>query len=197
MFAEESAWGPTVSRAGIRAPSGLEEADLPSNHKARADELFATAYSEFGDTIYRYCLYRTGSSAEAEDISADVFARLYSVGLGELNGDGHLRPWLFKVAGNLCINHLKRQQYVAAPRIELEVSARTLPSEPSMDTEIIGAFKHLKAAEQTAVYLRAIEDLSFSDVSRAMEKREGAAKMLFYRGAKKLRRQLEGGKTDV
>lgn len=57
------------------------------------------------EEIRRYCFRLTNSETEAEDLTQEVFTRLYD---SDRNLEGaHLRNWLFRVARNLVIDKLR------------------------------------------------------------------------------------------
>ena len=68
---------------------------------------FIEAYQAHSARIYRYCLFRTGSRQEAEDLTAEVFRLLLET--RRPPEDEILEPWLLRVARNLCINYQRRQ----------------------------------------------------------------------------------------
>ncbi|MBR5161921.1 MAG: sigma-70 family RNA polymerase sigma factor [Thermoguttaceae bacterium] len=69
------------------------------------------------EEIRRYCVRLTNSETEADDLTQEVFIRLYESGQN-LEGT-HLRNWLFRVARNLVIDNLRvKHPERIAPEIE-------------------------------------------------------------------------------
>src|SRR3954466_6127535 len=57
--------------------------------------------------LHRYCARMTGSVADGEDIVQDTLARAYYA-LSEMEDVPELRPWLFQIAHNRALDHLRR-----------------------------------------------------------------------------------------
>jgi RNA polymerase sigma-70 factor (ECF subfamily) len=74
---------------------------------SEARDLFAAAAESHRRELQVYCYRIVGSFSEAEDLVQETFARAW--GVGE-RPDGSLRPWLYKIATNLCIDFLRRRK---------------------------------------------------------------------------------------
>src|SRR5215469_4645933 len=70
-------------------------------------ERFATLVAEIRPELHRYCARMTGSVADGEDIVQDTLARAYYA-LSEAESVPTLRPWLFQIAHNRALDHLRR-----------------------------------------------------------------------------------------
>lgn len=160
---------------------------------ANADGTFEDIYRLYAKKVYRFCLFRTNSYQDAEDITAETFIKLLRE-KGEKDKSSYILPWLLKVAANLSINH--NQRSANRKRAEQAAYIRTgdLP-DPWRDDEIWQAARKLKPKQQQVVYLRLAEDMSFDDVAKFFGMKEGAAKMFYYRTIKQLKCKLEKEKA--
>ncbi len=70
--------------------------------KVDFDVLFQENYPK----VFRHLAYLTGSVQTAEDISQEVFARLYQ----DPPDHANVSAWLFRVANNLAYNHLRNEK---------------------------------------------------------------------------------------
>lgn len=158
------------------------------------EDHFINIYQAHVERIYRYCLFRTNSYQDAEDITAEVFVRFLE-NYDKVQQD-RLSAWLFKVAGNLCINRYRKAARLRHSEEQLEMVQGhfNLPWE---NEEIWQSLKSLNPKQQQVIYLRVIEDMSFRDVARFLGKREGTVKMLFYRGIKALESILKEDGSGV
>src|SRR5260221_11900252 len=91
----------TRARALARIPGG------PQGHIGpRADYDLEQLYSEHGPGIRTHCARLLGDSASAEDATHEVFLRVRGYA-GRLPDASEMRPWLFRIATNHCLNELR------------------------------------------------------------------------------------------
>lgn len=76
---------------------------LRDGNQSAADEILQRYWS----ALHRFCLTYLGDEALAEDVTQETFARLSD---GHELPTGDLRPWLYKVARNRCLDILRRHQ---------------------------------------------------------------------------------------
>ncbi|MBN1320228.1 MAG: RNA polymerase sigma factor [Thermoleophilia bacterium] len=158
---------------------------------------FTEAYQAHSARIYRYCLFRTGSRQEAEDLTAEVFRLLLEA--RRPPEDSILEPWLLRVARNLCINYQRRQSRHRLRARVLGARHETAAEDPGggwSDPELLAAVRRLKPREQQIVFLRVFEDLGFGEIGHIVGLKESAAKMAFHRSIKALRDTLEPSAED-
>lgn len=74
------------------------------------------ALDKYGDTVYLVALNQTRSSADAEDVSQDIFTRLPSLDALEttFTNEEHLKRWLIRVTLNAC-HDLHRHPWKSQP----------------------------------------------------------------------------------
>lgn len=162
--------------------------------KRSDEERFLRVYREHVNTIYRYCLFRTNSHEDAEDIAAETFTRFLKH--CQAISEERVLPWLFKVAGNLCINNGRRVDKLRPLGEHLEVPQE--PAEqPWEEAEVWQALLGLSLIKQQVVYLRIIEDMSFKDIASLLGKKDSAVKMIFYRAMKTMNQMFKEEDVNV
>lgn len=144
------------------------------------DDYFDQIYSAYMGKIYRYCLFRTNSYQDAEDVTAEVFIK-FLANQSRVKQDLVL-PWLFKVAGNLCINHNRKANRIQPLDEQYDLTYEH--NHPWGDERVWQALRCLNPKQQQVIYLKVIEDMGFKEIASFLNKRKGAVKMLFYRGIK-------------
>ncbi|MGO8671599.1 MAG: sigma-70 family RNA polymerase sigma factor [Capsulimonadaceae bacterium] len=68
---------------------------------------FDEVVGRYKNKVYSYILRMVGSTSDAEDLTQEVFIRMYT-SLGSFRSQASLNTWLFRIAGNLCIDHYRR-----------------------------------------------------------------------------------------
>lgn len=182
--------------------STLEDTELVvlARHEKAA---FGALYERYVKKIYAYIYYRTGNSADAEDLTARVFQRAMTHIQTYVERGVPFQAWLYRIAHNLVANwHRDRNRrkivplddYVAAklrsdPPEELTVSEQER-------TRLLLAVKHLPEERQQLLLLKFVERLSNQEIGEIMGRSEGAIKSLYHRTLLALREELEASELD-
>jgi len=59
--------------------------------------------------VYSLCLRMAGNAEDAEDLAQESFIRAYQ-NLESFKGESGFGPWLYRLASNICIDHLRREK---------------------------------------------------------------------------------------
>jgi RNA polymerase sigma-70 factor (ECF subfamily) len=133
--------------------------------------------------------------AEAEDVAQEALVRLWQGGSTLELGDGGLRPWLRRVATNLCIDRIRagRRTDVTDEVPERPVAAsqlRTL-AESDLTRRVDAALRALPERQRQALALFHFEGLSQVEVGGALGVSDEAVESLLSRARRTLRAQLK------
>lgn len=165
-------------------------------------ESFGRLYDLYVDRIYRHLYYRVGNATQAEDLAAQVFEKAYKA-IGRYRTMG--RPffvWLLSIAHNLLVDHYRAQR--DSPSIDDVI----IPADDSADPVTLAersfasatlrqAIKKLKRDQQIVVVMRYIDGLDYADIAAAVNKTEGAVRVVLHRSLIALRKIIsadEGGR---
>jgi RNA polymerase sigma-70 factor, ECF subfamily len=161
---------------------------------ARDETLAAALYTEYEARIFRYIAARTGSLAEAEDLTSQTFLKALE-GLRRGQVPQNETAWLFGIARHVLADHyrglrkhasLDDADTVANPAIRLDddISMR-------MEMERVArALASIAPDRAEALALRIFGNLSTIEVARIMGKSPGAVKVLVFRATQDLRNRL-------
>src|SRR4051794_27971756 len=139
------------------------------------------------------------SRQDAEDVLQDVFVRAF----GALRADArpvNVRAWLYRVAHNRCIDHLRRP--VPAPADVFEMSRMPLhdPLEDAQRREdlrrLVADVGRLPDQQRSALLMREIDGMSYSDLATALDVTVPAVKSLLVRARVGLVEAAEARSTD-
>ncbi len=175
------------------------EKELAIRASSHDPEAFAELYDLYVDKIYNYVYYKVGNTAEAEDLTAQVFTRAWEA-IGSYQWQGHsFSPWLFRIAHNLVVDyHRARRPTVVLDALETHPNLsntdenrpeQVLQSMMTME-RIREAIDQLTEEQQTVIILRFIEGYSTADIAEIMGKQRGAIRGLQFRGLAALRKIL-------
>ena len=162
---------------------------------------FSALYEHYYDSIFRYVSFRTGNTAEAEDITAEVFVRMIE-SIHRFKWKGYpFSSWLFRIAHNLVVDFYRkkgRRRIVSLENAPPIMEEGVVDADARMDLELTmgdvrKAMEDLTDLQREAITLRFAAGLSVAETAKAMGKKDNAVKALQHAGLKKLRRALCSG----
>lgn len=174
-----------------------EEAKLVLSAQAGNAQAFALLYDRYVNKVYRHVYYRVGNQADTEDITQQVFIEAYQA-LGKYRNKGcAFISWLLTIAQHLVIDFYRtRKQSKSLEEGSLPASRFEQPEIVLADKlnqeRIRRGISALEPVQQQVVIMRMIDDLSFREIAAAMDKSEGAVRVILHRGLARLRRELKG-----
>ena len=173
-----------------------DEAILIQKAKEFDSEAWTQIYRHHYPKIYAYLCHRLGDIDLAEDIAAKVF--LHAVeGIGAFTYRGFsLSSWLFRIAHNQMVDHLRRKAKVKTEPLTEELLAKSGLVQEAMEEVLVRedlnlALKNITEEQRQVVLLKFFSGLSNAEVARIIGKPEGAVKALQHRALASLRRILE------
>ncbi len=154
---------------------------------------FTTLMRRYQERLYWVARRMVGSHADADDIVQETFVKAY-LGLGEFRGDSSFYTWLYRIAVNLSLNFLRKQQMLRYVR-ESELLRGFFPSKesPEADLEMKETQTALDRAvaslpdKQRAVFvLRFFDELSYEDISAVLKTSIGGLKANYFHALRKV-----------
>lgn len=142
------------------------------------------AYDTYGAAVYRLAMTYLGRHADAQDVTQEVFIRLFRKAPSFRDGN-HEKRWLLRVAANLCRDQLRSPRYNTA---ELEEDY------PISDPDLFGvadAIVRLPETYKAVIHLHYYEGYSVAEVARILHLSISAVKMRLKRGRELLKIELE------
>jgi len=174
-----------------------EEKELVAR-AARGDaDAFSMLYESNFDRVYRYLYVRLGNEAESEDLAQEVFAKVLEV-IGSYQWrDVPFASWLFRIAHNKMIDHIRREKRIE--RVDSEETVLSLddpdPADIAEHNLQLEKVRHniarLSPAQREVIWLRFGAGLSTTEVASALGKSTGTVKALQYNGIVALRKLME------
>lgn len=95
----------------LRKKHSLTDEELVSKIILTKDSvLFAELYDRFAPLVYNRCLGFAKSKVEAEDLTHDIFIKLF-IKLDSFKGNSKFSTWLYSFTYNFCVNYVQRNSY--------------------------------------------------------------------------------------
>lgn len=180
------------------------DASLLTALRAGDPAALATLFEARADQVYRLAFSLLRDPAEAEDVVQETFLKAMTR-LDQFEGRARLDTWLYRVAYNASLDHLRRRPTEALPEEEPDEAAPALmpqalvewsltPEHHLLDAEARAALDAAAAAlpEKLRVVflLRDVEGLSGEETAEALGLNLGAVKVRLHRARLALRERL-------
>ena len=160
--------------------------------------------------IYAICYRFTGSGNDAEDLTQEVFLKLYKNLASFDTQKGSFQTWITTLARNLLVDHFRRTRLERASEsldatFDGEEDGPTMADRladprPSQEQHVAGlelkvrvqnALKQLSPELREAVILRDLEDMDYKEISQVLRIPEGTVKSRISRGRGELAKLLQ------
>jgi RNA polymerase sigma-70 factor (ECF subfamily) len=203
-------WG-DVFAGGMRADGKRLDPDLQlveqcmSGNEAAWEELVRLHTRR----VYAVCYRFTGTSEEAQDLTQEVFLRVFKTLKSFRAGEGSFAVWLNRLTRNLLIDHYRRTRHDRQtdsiedqlPQIE-ETTAVTSRTDSMLAGREAGemiqaALQRLSPELRETVILRDMEELEYREIAQVLNVPEGTVKSRLNRGRAELARVLRRLKVTV
>jgi RNA polymerase sigma-70 factor, ECF subfamily len=146
--------------------------------------------------VYRVTVRILGDRDLAQDATQDAFVNALS-GLSRFRGDASFRTWVLRIAVNAARSAGRRngrRREVSLVLAEHEASAGPDPARRAETTieaaRVEQMLARLPTKQRLAVALRAQDGLSYAEIAQALACSEGAARVNYHLGVKRLRELL-------
>jgi RNA polymerase sigma-70 factor (ECF subfamily) len=159
--------------------------------------------------VYSVCYRFTGTNSEAQDLTQEVFLRVFKTLKTFRAGEGSFAVWLNRLTRNLLIDHYRRTRQDRStesledqlPSIEQSttVTSRTdgLLAGREASELLQAALQKLSPELREAVILRDVEELEYREIAQVLSVPEGTVKSRLNRGRAELARILRRQKVTV
>ncbi len=146
---------------------------------------FDALVQRYQPRLLAFCRHMLGSQEDAEDVLQEVFAASFNALLAD-DRPINARPWLYRIARNRCLNHLRRPRASGQDSMDIfEIENGTSTAETVHRREefrqIVADVQELPETQRTALLLREIDALSYDQIAEAMDTTVPSVKSLLVR----------------
>lgn len=163
------------------------------------DAAFEQLVSQYEKLVYSVTFRMTGNREDALDLSQETFIKVWK-SLTFFKFESAFSTWIYRIAGNVCLDFLRRQKRaqsltVSDEEVQLDLpDERQDPARMMMDQadqqSISDALSSLEPEYRAALTLRAVGGLSYQEIAYALNIQPGTVKSRISRGRERLRKKL-------
>ena len=174
------------------------EEDEAAMLKAAQDSLagFKQLYLQWLAPVYRYFYFRTGNIKDAEDLTSQVFLKIYEE-LPHYRNRGRFSAWLFTIVRNKTVDFFRTAGREESLDIidpvggSYDLLAQAVHSDEIQRLNRL--IRSLPDEEQELIRLRFVANLGYRDIGEVLGRKEDAVRKTISRLLARLQSQLEAG----
>ncbi|HSJ25754.1 MAG TPA: RNA polymerase sigma factor [Longimicrobiales bacterium] len=178
-------------------PPAIEEAALLERARAGEPEARELLVRRYVDDVYRLTVRILGDRDLAQDATQDAFVNALGA-LHRFRGDASFRTWLLRIAVNAARSIGRRQVRRREVNLVLADHEPSRGQDPATRAEnateverVERVLATLPRKQRMAVALRVQQGLSYAEIAAALDCSEGAARVNYHLGVKRLRELLK------
>lgn len=173
--------------ADAGASSDVQESGIPT---------WAEIVDRHSDRVYRLAYRLTGNQHDAEDLTQEVFVRVFRS--LHTYTPGTFEGWLHRITTNLFLDQTRRKQRIRFESLGEDVariasparSGEAITTDGMFDADVENALSSLPPDFRVAVVLCDIEGLSYEEISEILDVKMGTVRSRISRGRSMLRASL-------
>jgi RNA polymerase sigma-70 factor (ECF subfamily) len=188
----------------MRTVTLLEQTDAALVRQTLCGQTTAynTLVQRYQRQVYNLAYRMLGNAEDAGDLVQDTFLRAYGA-LASFRQDASFLTWLYKIASNLCIDHIRSRKTRTALSLDAESAEGREPAADTRSTapeelavrgavsEVVqDAIGNLPERYRVVVVMRHLHDMSVEDIAQALDLPTGTVKTHLFRAREMLRGRL-------
>jgi len=176
-------------RDGLIRPRSLLRAHrderLVVQLRAGNEHAFEVLFDRYRPRLLAFCRGMLRSSEDAEDVLQEVFTAAHAAILADERGI-EVRPWLYRIARNRCLNHMRRRQPECRETLDDRPGHNGASTEEQAERradlrDLVTNIRDLPEAQRSALLMRELENLSYKQIAASLETTVPAVKSLLVR----------------
>jgi RNA polymerase sigma-70 factor, ECF subfamily len=184
--------GRSEERDAAAAAAAERDAALIARYRTGDRSAFDELVRRYQRPLYYLALRYVRVEADAKDVAQRALVKAYSA-LAGFRADSSFRTWLYRIAINLCLNHLRdRKREEVRPQVGEGLAAPPSGGDRALIERERGALlrdaiAELPPKQRMVLELRVYDELPFREVAELAGCSENSAKVNFHHAVKRLR----------
>lgn len=158
--------------------------------KSGDSDAFAFFYDKYVKNIYRFVYIKTGSKQVSEDITQDIFLKIWQHLVDKKNIKS-FQAFIFRIARNTVIDYYRSsKQELPLEYLSEAVGVDEIAIITDQNVDVAMLLKQinkLKPEYQEVLLLRYVEDMSIEDMAQVMDKDKNNIRVILHRALSKLK----------
>lgn len=160
------------------------------------EERFNEIVRAYTERVWWYVRRFVNSHDDTDDLVQEIFLKIWTA-LPSFRGDADIYTWVYRIATNETLNHLRREKVRAALRfssIDAEMERR-IDADPyfngsAAERTLSKAVARLPEKQRQVFILRYYDEMPYEEMARVLDTSVGALKASYHIAQEKIRREL-------
>lgn len=145
------------------------------------ETFFKEIYKTYSPKVHRLCLGYTGNAMEADDLLQEVFIKAWQ-NLDKFRGDSQMSTWIYRIAVNTCLYHLRSQKNKRSVDIDVSI----IKKEDEVDDKeqqvqlLYKCISELSESDRLIITLL-LEEVPYHEIAAVTEISEGNLRVKIHR----------------
>jgi RNA polymerase sigma factor (sigma-70 family) len=179
----------TLGPTGLTGPTPLlrvaSDERLVALTRTGNQGAFETLVGRYQSRLLSFCRHMLSSKEDAEDVLQEVFAAAFNALLAD-DRPVNVRPWLYRIARNRCLNHLRKRSAIGVDSMDIHLADYGTSTADRVHQRedfrmLMADVQTLPETQRTALLLREIDALSYDQIAEAMDTTVPSVKSLLVR----------------
>lgn len=151
-------------------------------------------YAEFGDLVFRAALRLTGSRADAEDVTQDLFLRVPGAVRGFTGTSAQFPAWIRRVAVRQSLVHMRSGRRRREVSVDAVASLVSAADTPLARLSIESALARISDEHRTVFLLKEVEGYDHAEIAELLGISTANSEVRLHRARRQLRELLRGSR---
>jgi len=160
-------------------------------------ENFAEIVDRHSRMLYAHIRSIVLNHADADDVLQNTFIKVWQ-NIGRFKGESELATWLFRIATNEALQHLRKQK--VRQRFMYFSSISKIPDERTVEQDLTGsadiqrkledAMKTLTVQQRMVFAMKYLNEMKYAQIAEILERSEGTLKAVYHQAVKKIEKYI-------
>ncbi len=143
---------------------------------------FTKIYNEYAPPLLRLCEGYASNEAEAQDLLQDTFIKVWQ-NLEKFRGDAKISTWLYRIAVNTCLGHIKKKKNKSTECIDEHVNFAedTEGAKKELEMQLLQKAIHALPKGERLIITMVLEELPYDEIAEILQITEGNLRVKIHR----------------
>lgn len=175
----------------------MTEREIIRLHQSgRMEEAFNGIVNTYSERLYWHVRRFLCSHDDTNDLLQDIYIKIWTA-LPSFRGDSQVFTWLWRIATNEVLNHLRKQKFKALVSLDssMEILRKKIDDDPyfngnELQRELYKAIHKLPEKQRIVFNMRYFDELKYEEISEITDTSVGALKASYHHAYNKIKEEL-------